>query len=51
MWEENQKIINIVDEKIFYPRLKIGKNKPKVCVERRDLIKEGLGWNKMLFSS
>ena len=36
MWEENQKIINIVNEKTFQPGLRTGKEKPKVCDERKD---------------
>ena len=44
MWEKNQKIINIIDEKTFQLRLRIGKEKPrlvergKTCL-RRDLVR------------
>ena len=54
--EENQKIIGIIDEKTFEPGLRIGKEKPRLverggtCL-RRDLVKEGLGQNKVLCSS
>ena len=51
MWEENRKIRDIVDEKTFQPGLRIGKEKPKVCGERRDLVEKGQGRNKVLFSS
>ena len=33
MWEENRKIIDIVDGKTFQPELRIGKKKPRL-VER-----------------
>ena len=36
IWEENQKIINIVDEKTFQSGLRTRKKKPKVWGERRD---------------
>ena len=67
MWEENRKIIDIVDEKTFQPGLRTGKKKPRlmkrgrVClkgdlfeeglVQRRDLDDKGLGQNKVLYSS
>ena len=66
MWEENQKIIDIVDEKTFQPGLRTGKEKPRlverggVCSRKdlfeggtwmiRDLDDKGLGQNKVLFS-
>ena len=37
MWEENRKIIDIVDEKTFQPGLRTGKKKPRL-MERRDLV-------------
>ena len=51
--EENWNIIKwkLVNEKTFQPELKIEKEKPKVYGERRNLIKKGLGWNKVLFNS
>ena len=54
--EENQKITDIINEKTFQPGLKIGKKKPRlvekrgICL-RRDLVDEGLGQNKVLYSS
>ena len=36
MWEENRKIINIVNKKTFQPRLKTGKKKSKVCNKKKD---------------
>ena len=30
MWEENQKIIDIIDENTFQPRLKTGKEKQRL---------------------
>ena len=56
MWEENQKIINIVDEKTFQSGLKTRKKKPRLVEKegtclRRDLVKEGPGQNKVLCSS
>ena len=38
MWEENQKIIDIIDEKIFQLGLKTRKEKPKVFSEKRNLV-------------
>ena len=34
MWEENQKIIDIVDEKTFQPGLKTKKEEPRFVVRR-----------------
>ena len=51
MWEKNRKVIDIVDEKTFQSGLRTRKERLKVYDERRDLVKEGLGWNKVLFSS
>ena len=57
IWEENQKITDIIDEKTFQPGLRTGKEKPNVCGKRRDfgwggtLVKKRLGRNKVLFSS
>ena len=51
MWEENRKIIDIVDEKTFQPGLRTGKEKPRFVVRGGTLVEEGLGWNKVLFSS
>ena len=67
MWEENRKIIDIVDEKTFQPGLRTGKEKPRlverggVCSRKdlfegetwmiRDLDDKGLGQNKVLCSS
>ena len=51
MWEENQKIIDIVGEKTFQSGLRTGKEKPMYVVKRGTLVEEGLGRNKMLFSS
>ena len=54
--EENQKIIDIIDEKTFQPGLKTRKEKPRL-VERggvyskRDLDDKGLGQNKVLYNS
>ena len=51
--EENQKIIDIVDEKTFQPGLRTGKEKPrlmegkKTCL-RMDLVDKELGQNKVL---
>ena len=42
MWEENQKIIDIVNKKTFQPGLR--KRKEKIDRERRGLLKEGLRW-------
>ena len=39
MWEKNQKIIDIIDKKTFQPELRTGKEKPKVCDEKRNF-----GW-------
>ena len=67
MWEENQKIINIINEKTFQPGPRTRKEEPRFGIRRgtlvgeglwsrRDfsqeetLVKEGLDWNKMLFS-
>ena len=47
---ENPKIIDIVDEKTFQLKLKIGKKKPSFVVRRRTLVEEWLGWNKVLFN-
>ena len=41
--EKNQKIIDIINEKTFQPGLRTGKEKLKMCVERRDLVEKGLG--------
>ena len=46
MWEENRKIMDIVDEKTFQPGQRQGRKKRKWCGERRDLV-----GNKVLFSS
>ena len=51
MWEENQKIIVIINEKTFQPGLRIGKEKPRVVEGEkicsiRDLVNEGLEWWK-----
>ena len=43
IWEENRKIMDIVNEKTFQPRLKTGKKKPGFMMRRRTLVKEGLG--------
>ena len=51
MWEENRKIIDIVDEKTFQPGLRTGKEKPRFVVRGGTLVEEGLGRNKVLFSS
>ena len=51
MWEKNRKIIDIVDKKTFQPRLRTRKEKPRFVVRRETLANEGLGWNKLLFSS
>ena len=40
IWEKNRKIIDIVNEKTFQLGLKIGKEKPKICGERRDFNQE-----------
>ena len=37
MWEKNQKIIDIIDEKTFQPGLRIGKEKPRL-MERKSLF-------------
>ena len=56
MWEKNQKMKDIVNEKTFSFGLKTGKEKPRlvereeIC-SRRDLFKEGLAQNKVLCSS
>ena len=48
MWEENQKIIDIVNKKTFQPGLRTGKEKPRLderggtCL-RRDLVEERFG--------
>ena len=34
MWEENRKIIDIVDEKSFQSRPRVGKEKPKFVIRR-----------------
>ena len=41
MWEENQKIIDIVNEKTFQPRLRT--EKEKIDEERRSLFEKELG--------
>ena len=46
MWEENRKIMDIVDEKTFQPGQGQGRKNRKWCGERRDLV-----GNKVLFSS
>ena len=46
MWEENRKIIDIVNEKTFQPRQGQGRKNRKWCGERKDLV-----GNKVLFSS
>ena len=62
MWEENRKILDIVNEKTFQPGLRIEKEKPRlvdrgeICLRRetwlkRYLVKERLGQNKVLCSS
>ena len=56
MGEENQKIINIVDEKTSQPGLKTGKEKPRLVEKggtclRKDLVGEELGQNKLLCNS
>ena len=51
MKKENQKIIDIINRKIFQSDLRTTKKKPKVCGKRRDLVEEGVGRNKVLFSS
>ena len=51
IWKENQKIIDIVNEKTFHSGLKTGKEKPRFMVRGEILVKEGLGQNKMLFIS
>ena len=51
MWEENQKIMNIVNEKTFQPRLRTKKEKPRFIMRRETLVEKRLGLNKMLFSS
>ena len=51
MWEKNRKIIDIVDEKTFQPGLRTGKEKPRFVVRGGTLVEEGLGRNKVLFSS
>ena len=51
MWEENQKIIDIVNEKTFQPRLRTRNKKPRFVVRGGTWVKEGLGQNKVLFSS
>ena len=54
--EENRKIIDIINEKTFKPRLKTGKEKPRLverkgtCL-RKDLVKKRLDQNKVLRSS
>ena len=45
MWEENRKIMDIVDEKTFQPRQRQEKKNQKWYGKRKDLIK-----NKVLFS-
>ena len=45
IWKKNQKIINIINEKIFQPRLRTGKKKPKVYDEWRD-SGQGGNWLK-----
>ena len=37
MWEENRKIIDIVNEKTFQPELRTGKKKPRL-MERKGLF-------------
>ena len=54
--EENQKIIDIVNEKTFQPGLKTRKVKPRLVERRRtclrkDLIDKRLDQNKVLCSS
>ena len=44
MWEENQKIIDIIDEKTFQPGPRAGKQKPKFVMKGgtrmiRDLVR------------
>ena len=46
MWEENRKIMNIVDEKIFQPGQGQERKNRRWCGERRDLV-----GNKVLLSS
>lgn len=47
MWEKNQKIIDNVNEKIFPPGIRIGKEKPRLVESRetylrKDLFERGL---------
>ena len=46
LWEENRKIMDIVDEKTFQPGQRQGRKNRRWCGERRNLIR-----NKVLFSS
>ena len=46
MWEENRKIMNIVDKKTFQPGKGQRRKNRRWCGERRDLV-----GNKVLFSS
>ena len=48
MWEENQKFINIVDEKTFQLGLKTEKEKPRLV--ERELIVRGLVVKKKTWS-
>ena len=41
MLKKNQKIIDIINEKTFQPRPKIGEEKPKVCGKKRDFDQRG----------
>ena len=54
--KKNRKIIDIIDEKTFQPRLRTKKEKPRLVegketCSKRELIKKGLNQNKMLCSS
>ena len=51
MWEKNQNIIDIVDEKTFQPELRIGKKKSKFVMRGKTLVEERLSRNEVIFSS
>ena len=56
MWKEIQKIINIVNEKIFQLGLRIKKEKPRLMkrkgtYSRRNLVEKRFGQNKVLCNS
>ena len=42
MWEKNQKIIDIVDKKIFQPELRRGKEKPRLVERKKICLKRNL---------